>query len=263
VARDAPFRRPERAVSVEFGRLGVHTLAREMSINKMVHTEHHRIHRTGWLRAAVLGANDGIVSTASLLLGVAASHATHGTVLVAGMSGLVAGAMAMAAGEYVSVRSQADTEQADRLLEREGLATDEEAERDELAQIYVERGVEAKLAREVAKQLMARNALDAHMRDELGISDSLSARPLQAGMASAASFAVGALVPLLTTIATPYDRLTPLVGIVSLVFLALLGGTAARIGGARVARGALRVLLWGALAMGLTAGVGFLVGQPL
>jgi vacuolar iron transporter family protein len=228
----------------------------------MVHIEHHRTQRTGWLRAAVLGANDGIVSTASLLLGVAAAHVTHVGILVAGISGLVAGAMAMAAGEYVSVSSQADTEQADLAIESKGLEADEASEREELAAIYVKRGLDSGLAKKVAHQLMAHDALGAHARDELGISETLKARPLQAALASAASFAVGAAIPLLTTVVVPDTSLVPFVGGVSLVFLALLGGLAARVGGARVIIGAVRVLLWGAVAMGLTAGVGSLFGSP-
>jgi VIT1/CCC1 family predicted Fe2+/Mn2+ transporter len=222
----------------------------------MPHTEHHHTHRTGWLRAAVLGANDGVVSTASLLLGVAAAHTPYGGIVLAGTAGLVAGAMAMAAGEYVSVSSQADTEQADLVLEREGIEADEEAEREELAAIYVERGLDAKLAKEVAKQLMAHDALGAHARDELGISETLSARPLQAAVASAASFTVGAAMPLLTAVVSPESELILLVTGISLAFLAILGGLAARVGGASVAIGAVRVLFWGALAMALTAGVG-------
>jgi vacuolar iron transporter family protein len=226
-----------------------------------VHKEHHRTHRTGWLRAAVLGANDGIVSTASLLLGVAAAHATHSGILIAGVSGLVAGAMAMAAGEYVSVSSQADTERADLAIESEGLEADERSEREELAQIYVERGLESGLATEVAKQLMEHDALGAHARDELGISETLKARPLQAALASAGSFTVGAALPLLTALVLPNTGLmVPYVGGVSLFFLAALGGLAARAGGAPVIVGAVRVLLWGALAMGSTTGIGALLG---
>jgi len=239
------------------------SLAEKVGERVMVHKEHHRTNRTGWLRAAVLGANDGIVSTASLLLGVAAAHATHGGILVAGVSGLVAGAMAMAAGEYVSVSSQADTEQADLAIESEGLETDERSEREELATIYVQRGLEAGLAKEVAKQLMAFDALGAHARDELGISETLKARPLQAALASAASFTAGAAIPLLTAVVvTNTSLMAPCVGGVSLVLLALLGGLAAQVGGARVTAGAIRVLLWGALAMGLTAGIGSLFGVP-
>jgi vacuolar iron transporter family protein len=224
------------------------------------HREHHRSHRTGWLRAAVLGANDGIVSTASLLLGVGAAHATHAGILAAGISGLVAGAMAMAAGEYVSVSSQADTERADLAIESKGLHTDEEAEREELAAIYVERGLEAGLAKEVARQLMVHDALAAHARDEIGISETLRARPFQAALASGASFTVGAVIPLLTAVIVRDAIMAPLVGGISLTILALLGGLAAYVGGAGVTVGALRVLLWGALTMGLTLGAGTLVG---
>jgi VIT1/CCC1 family predicted Fe2+/Mn2+ transporter len=229
----------------------------------MPHKEEHRVHRTGWLRAAVLGANDGAVSISSLLLGVAAAHASHGSLLIAAVAGLVAGTMAMAAGEYVSVSSQSDTEQADLAMEREGLAEDEESEREELAAIYVSRGLDRGLANQVAEQLMAHDALGAHARDELGISDTLSARPLQAALASAASFVVGAAMPLLTAILVPESRLIPSVAGVSLVFLAALGGVAARVGGASIAAGAIRVLFWGALAMGVTAGAGALFGTAL
>jgi VIT1/CCC1 family predicted Fe2+/Mn2+ transporter len=224
------------------------------------HWERHRTARIGWLRAAVLGANDGIVSTASLVLGVAAAHATHGNVMVAGVAGLVAGAMSMAAGEYVSVHSQADTEQADLERERKELQSDDQGERHELAAIYVGRGLDPALAKQVADQLMARDALGAHARDELGITEALSARPLQAAFASAGSFSVGAALPLLVTAIAPDASLIPLVAGTSLVFLALLGALAARVGGAGVAVGALRVTFWGTLAMGLTAGVGALFG---
>jgi vacuolar iron transporter family protein len=224
------------------------------------HRERHRAGRTGWLRAAVLGANDGILSTASLVLGVAAAHATHGNVLVAGVAGLVAGAMSMAAGEYVSVHSQADTEQADLALERAELKADDEGEHRELTAIYVARGLKPGLAKQVAEQLMAHDALGAHARDELGISKTFLARPIQAALASAASFAVGAALPILVTAMVPAASLIPLVSGTSLVFLALLGGLAARAGGAGVTMGAIRVTFWGALAMALTAGVGWLVG---
>ena len=224
------------------------------------HWERHRTDRIGWLRAAVLGANDGIVSTASLLLGVAAAHATHANVMVAGIAGLVAGAMSMAAGEYVSVHSQADTEQADLERERKELQADDQGERHELAAIYVGRGLDSALAKQVADQLMAHDALGAHARDELGITEALSARPLQAAFASAGSFSVGAALPLLVTAIAPDAGLIPLVAGTSLVFLALLGALAARAGGAGVAVGALRVTFWGALAMGLTAAVGALFG---
>jgi vacuolar iron transporter family protein len=224
------------------------------------HRERHRTERTGWLRAAVLGANDGILSTASLVLGVAAAHATHSNVLVAGVAGLVAGAMSMAAGEYVSVHSQADTEQADLALERAELKADDQGEHKELMAIYVARGLDSSLAKEVAKQLMAHDALGAHARDELGISETFRARPIQAALASAASFAVGAAMPLLVTAIAPAAGLIPLVSGTSLVFLALLGGLAARVGGAGVTMGAIRVTFWGTLAMALTAGVGSLFG---
>ena len=227
------------------------------------HREHHRSHRTGWLRAAVLGANDGIVSTASLLLGVGAAHATHAGILTAGVSGLVAGAMAMAAGEYVSVSSQADTERADLAIESKGLNADEEAEREELAAIYVKRGLEAGMAKEVASQLMAHDALAAHARDEIGISETLRARPFQAALASAASFTLGAAIPLLTAVIVKDAIMVPFVGGISLTILALLGGLAAYVGGARVTVGALRVFLCGALAMGLTVGAGTLVGSHI
>jgi VIT1/CCC1 family predicted Fe2+/Mn2+ transporter len=224
------------------------------------HRERHRTERTAWLRAAVLGANDGILSTASLVLGVAAAHATHSNVLVAGVAGLVAGAMSMAAGEYVSVHSQADTEQSDLALERAELKADDQGEHKELMAIYVARGLDSSLAKEVAKQLMAHDALGAHARDELGISETFRARPIQAALASAASFAVGAAMPLLVTAIAPAAGLIPLISGTSLVFLALLGGLAARVGGAGVTMGAMRVTFWGALAMALTAGVGWLFG---
>jgi len=221
-------------------------------------TEGHRIGRTGWLRAAVLGANDGILSTASLVIGVATSHANHNSVLVAGVAGLVAGAMSMAAGEYVSVHSQADTEKAELDLERAELKTDDRGEHQELAAIYVSRGLEPALAKQVADQLMAHDALGAHARDELGITESLSARPIQAALTSAASFAVGAAMPLLVAALGPESTLILLVSGTSSVFLALLGGLAAHVGGARVVAGAIRVTFWGALAMAVTAGVGAL-----
>jgi len=224
------------------------------------HRERHRTDRIGWLRAAVLGANDGIVSTASLVVGVAAAHATHSNVMVAGIAGLVAGAMSMAAGEYVSVRSQADSEQAALNLERAELDADNPGERRELTAIYVNRGLEPALAKQVAEQLMAHDAQGAHARDELGISETLSARPIQAVLTSAASFAVGAAMPLLASAIGSVSTLIPVVSGTSLVFLAILGGLAARVGGARVTVGALRVTFWGALAMGLTAGVGTLFG---
>ena len=227
------------------------------------HWERHRTERIGWLRAAVLGANDGIVSTASLVLGVAAAHATHGNIMVAGVAGLVAGAMSMAAGEYVSVHSQADTENADLERERKELQTDDQGERRELAAIYVGRGLDPALAKTVADQLMAHDALGAHARDELGISDTHTARPIQAALASAASFAVGAALPLLVTAVAPVANVIPIVGGTSLVFLALLGALAARAGGAGVVVGAVRVTFWGALAMAVTAGIGALFGTAV
>jgi VIT1/CCC1 family predicted Fe2+/Mn2+ transporter len=224
------------------------------------HGERHRTDRIGWLRAAVLGANDGIVSTASLVLGVAAAHGNHSSVMVAGIAGLVAGAMSMAAGEYVSVRSQADSEEAALNMERTELAADGQGEHGELTAIYVGRGVEPALAKKVAEQLMAHDALGAHARDELGISETLSARPIQAAFTSAASFAVGAALPLLAVALAPEAWLIAVVSVTSLVFLAVLGGLAARVGGAGVKLGALRVTFWGALAMALTAGVGAIFG---
>ena len=222
--------------------------------------ERHRTARVGWLRAAVLGANDGILSTASLVLGVAAAHGTHRSILIAGVAGLVAGAMSMAAGEYVSVHSQADTEKADLQLERAELKTDNVGEHKELAAIYVARGLAPALAKQVAQQLMAHDALGAHARDELGISPSFKARPIQAAMASAGSFAIGALMPLLVAALTPAAALIPLVSGTSLLVLALLGALAAHTGGAGVMVGAIRVTFWGALAMAITAGVGALFG---
>jgi VIT1/CCC1 family predicted Fe2+/Mn2+ transporter len=222
--------------------------------------ERHRTGRIGWLRATVLGANDGILSTSSLVLGVAAAHATHSNVLVAGVAGLVAGAMSMAAGEYVSVHSQADTEQAELKLERAEQKADDAGEHEELTAIYVARGLDPSLAKHVAEQLMAHDAIGAHARDELGISETLRARPIQAALASAASFAVGAAMPLLVSVITPTAILIPLVSGTSLMFLALLGALAARAGGAGVAAGAIRVTFWGALAMTVTAAVGWLFG---
>jgi VIT1/CCC1 family predicted Fe2+/Mn2+ transporter len=224
------------------------------------HMERHRTGRIGWLRAAVLGANDGIVSTASLVLGVAAANATHGNVMVAGIAGLVAGAMSMAAGEYVSVRSQSDSEQAALNLERAELKADDQGEQRELTAIYVGRGLDPALAKQVAEQLMTHDALGAHARDELGITETLSARPIQAALTSAASFAVGAAMPLLAVAAVSGPRLVPVVSVTSLAFLAILGGLAARVGGAGVVVGAMRVTFWGALAMALTAGAGALFG---
>jgi len=227
------------------------------------HSERHRTDRIGWLRAAILGANDGIVSTASLLVGVAAASAARSDILIAGIAGLVAGAMSMAAGEYVSVSSQADTESADLNRERKELATDVEAERVELASIYVSRGLEPALARQVADQLMARDALGAHARDELGISDTLSARPVQAALASAVSFAIGAAMPLLSVLIFPERWLVFGVVGTSILLLAILGGLGAYAGGAPATKAALRVTFWGALAMALTAEVGKLFGAAV
>lgn len=226
----------------------------------MRHIEWHRTSRIGWLRATVLGANDGIVSTASLIVGVAAASATHGNVLMTGVAALVAGAMSMAAGEYVSVHSQSDTEKADLARERAELEKDPVAEHRELTAIYVARGLDPTLAREVAEQLMAHDALGSHARDELGIHDSMAARPLQAALASAASFAFGALLPLAVAAVAPGGALIWWVSGTSLVFLASLGAMAAWAGGAAVLPGAWRVTFWGALAMGVTAGVGVLFG---
>ncbi|MGA3091892.1 MAG: VIT family protein [Terriglobales bacterium] len=225
------------------------------------HRERHRTERTGWLRAAVLGANDGILSTASLVLGVAAAHAAYSNILAAGGAGLVAGSMSMAAGEYVSVHSQADTERADLALERVELQADNKGEHQELTAIYVARGLDPSLAKQVADQLMVKDALGAHARDELGISDTFRARPIQAAMASAMSFAMGAALPLMVTVIAPASDMTPLVAGTSLVFLAFLGGLAASVGGAGVTIGAIRVTFWGALAMALTAGAGALCGK--
>jgi VIT1/CCC1 family predicted Fe2+/Mn2+ transporter len=224
------------------------------------HVEHHRTDRVGWLRAAVLGANDGILSTASLVVGVAAAHAGHTSILLTGVAGLVAGAMSMAAGEYVSVHSQADTENADLTRERSEIATNPDGEARELTAIYVKRGLEFKLAQQVATQLMKHDALGAHARDELGISTALSARPIQAALASAASFAVGAILPLVAVGLAPESDLIAWVSGLSLVFLAFLGALAARVGGADVLKGAWRVVFWGALAMAVTAGVGAIFG---
>jgi VIT1/CCC1 family predicted Fe2+/Mn2+ transporter len=225
--------------------------------------ELHHTERFGWLRAAVLGANDGILSTSSLVLGVATAHGTHHSILIAGTSGLVAGAMSMAAGEYVSVHSQADTEEAELNLERTELRADSKGEHKELAAIYEARGLAPALAKQVAQQLMAHDELGAHALDELGISDSSRARPIQAALASAASFAVGASMPLMVTALAPEHALILLVTASSLALLALLGGLAARAGGAGVAIGALRVTFWGGLGMAITAGIGWLFGAVL
>jgi VIT1/CCC1 family predicted Fe2+/Mn2+ transporter len=222
--------------------------------------ERHRMEKAGWLRAAVLGADDGILSTASLVLGVAAANGSRSSVLIAGIAGLVAGAMSMAAGEYVSVHSQKDAEEADLALERIELRTDARGEQEELAAIYVGRGLDPDLAKRVAKQLMAHDALGAHARDELGISETLRARPIQAAIASAASFAIGAAVPLFVAAIAPQVNIITFVSVTSLVSLACLGALAAHVGGASVAKGTIRVALWGALSMAVTAGVGALFG---
>jgi vacuolar iron transporter family protein len=224
------------------------------------HKERHLVGRIGWLRAAVLGANDGIISTASLVLGVAAASATKSNVLLAGIAGLVAGAMSMAAGEYVSVSSQSDTEQADLTREKRELSEDPEFEKEELAQIYVERGVEVELARQVAQQLMAKDALGAHARDELGMSEITSARPVQAALTSAATFSAGAAAPLALVLLSPLKWMILVVSVGSLVFLAVLGLIGAKTGGAEVFRPIVRVTFWGALAMALTAIIGAIVG---
>ena len=224
-------------------------------------TEQHRIGKSGWLRAAVLGANDGILSTSSLVIGVAAAHGDHHSVMIAGTAGVVAGAMSMAAGEYVSVHSQEDTEQADLALERGELATDDAGEHAELAAIYVGRGLTAVLARQVADQLMAHDALGAHAHDELGLSEALKARPIQAAFASAGSFAAGAALPLVVTALTAESWTLGLVSGASLLFLAILGGLAAREGGAGVMAGVVRVTFWGVMAMAVTAGIGDLFNR--
>jgi VIT1/CCC1 family predicted Fe2+/Mn2+ transporter len=227
------------------------------------HSENHLIGRIGWLRAAVLGANDGIISTASLIVGVAAAAATRNDVLIAGVAGLVAGAMSMAAGEYVSVSSQSDTEQADLARERKELSDSPQFELDELTEIYVQRGVEKSLAQEVAQQLMAKDALTAHARDELGISEITTARPVQAALASAAMFSIGAAMPLVMVIVSPVNALVPIVSGASLAFLALLGAIGARAGGANILRATVRVTFWGALALLFTAGIGKLFGTVI
>jgi VIT1/CCC1 family predicted Fe2+/Mn2+ transporter len=222
--------------------------------------EHHVVDRLGWLRAAVLGANDGVLSTSSLIIGVASAHAAHGAILISGVSGLVAGAMSMAAGEYVSVSSQADSERADIARERAELGANPEGELRELAGIYIRRGLDKPLALAVAAKLMAHDALGAHARDELGISETTAAKPVQAALTSAAAFSIGAALPLATAIATPGPYLTWAVSAGSLVFLALLGVVGAKLGGAGVLKAALRVTFWGALAMAVTAGIGALFG---
>lgn len=227
---------------------------------RSLHSETHLVSRIGWLRAAVLGANDGIVSTASLIVGVAASAAGSSEILIAGIAGLVAGAMSMAAGEYVSVSSQADTEQADLTRERLELESQPDLEREELAQLYVKRGVDIDLARRVAEQLMRKDALEAHAREELGISEITTARPIMAALTSALTFAVGAMMPLAMVWLAPANQLVWLVSASSLLFLALLGAIGAKAGGADVLKATIRVTFWGAFAMALTAGIGALVG---
>ncbi|MBI2235254.1 MAG: VIT family protein [Micavibrio aeruginosavorus] len=228
-----------------------------------IHSENHLVRRIGWLRAAVLGANDGIVSTASLMVGVASASSGQTEILIAGVAGIVAGAMSMAAGEYVSVSSQFDTEQSDLARERRELQDNPEAELNELTQIYVKRGVDESLAREVSIQLMKKDALGAHARDELGLSEITAARPIQAAFASAASFAFGAMMPLLTAILFPGALLIPAVSLASLIFLGLLGAIGAGAGGANIVKATLRVMFWGALAMALTAGIGAIFGTTL
>ena len=224
------------------------------------HNEHHRIDRIGWLRAAVLGANDGIISTASLLIGVAAAHTAFHGILIAGIAGLIAGALSMAAGEYISVSSQADTEKSDLLCEKKELENNVPHELEELTTIYMNRGLERDLAQEVAKQLMVKDALKAHARDELGITDISSARPLQAAIFSACSFTLGAILPLLIIVIAPSHLLIPSISIMSVFFLALLGGVAAKVGGAKIFIGSLRVVVWGTIAMAVSAGIGSLLG---
>lgn len=226
----------------------------------MVHSEIHRSHRVGWLRAAVLGANDGIVSTASLIIGVAAASTAHEGILLAGAAGLVAGAMSMAAGEYVSVSSQLDTENADLAIEKKSLEQNFESEKEELAKIYEGRGLEPMLAKDVAEQLMAHDALGAHARDDIGITERISAQPVQAALSSASAFTVGATLPLVVAWLVPGKHLISVVAAFSLMFLVILGATAARVGGASITVGAIRVTFWGALAMTLTAAVGRLFG---
>lgn len=228
-----------------------------------LHPESHLVSRIGWLRAAVLGANDGIVSTASLVVGVAAAATSTGEILLAGTAGLVAGAMSMAAGEYVSVSSQSDTEEADLARERRELADQPEFELKELADIYVARGLEPKLALEVARQLTEKDALGAHARDELGIVEATAARPVEAALTSAATFAIGASLPLATALLSPADLIVPLVSGASLVFLAALGAVGARAGGANVGKATARVTFWGALAMAATAGIGTIFGTTI
>ncbi len=226
----------------------------------MQHREYHRIERIGWLRAAVLGANDGIISTASLLIGVAAAHTPYSGILVAGIAGLIAGAMSMAAGEYISVSSQADTEKSALQCEKNELESSLSNEIEELTTIYINRGLEPTIAKEVVKQLMAKDALGTHARDELGITEISSARPLQAAMFSACSFTLGSLLPLLIIFIAPRTYLIQAISVMAVLFLALLGGVAAKIGGARIILGAVRVVVWGTLAMMVSAGIGSLLG---
>jgi VIT1/CCC1 family predicted Fe2+/Mn2+ transporter len=223
---------------------------------KWLHTERHKVARLGWLRAAVLGANDGLLSTSSLMIGVASADANYHAILVSGISGLVAGAMSMAAGEYVSVSSQSDSEAADITRERRELRDEPESERRELAAIYLRRGLDQALARQVAEQLMTRDALAAHARDELGISGTTAARPVEAALTSAASFAIGAALPLVAALVVPGGAIAPAIGIVTLASLAVLGAIGAKMGGAPMLKAAVRVTFWGALAMAVTAGIG-------
>jgi VIT1/CCC1 family predicted Fe2+/Mn2+ transporter len=242
---------------------GFFFLGRGTDVMRRLHKESHLVSRIGWLRAAVLGANDGIISTASIILGVASAATSKSNVLVSGIAGLVAGAMSMAAGEYVSVSSQSDTENADLEREKRELSDDPDFEKEELAQIYVARGVRPRLARQVAEQLMAKDALAAHARDELGISEISVARPIQAALASAASFSLGAAGPLVLAIVSPSTWLLPVVSIGSLAFLALLGMIGAKTGGAEVFKPIVRVVFWGAFAMAVTAGIGAIVGRAV
>ncbi|MCW8461348.1 VIT1/CCC1 transporter family protein [Fluoribacter dumoffii] len=226
----------------------------------MQHKEYHRIERIGWLRAAVLGANDGIISTASLLIGVAAAHTSYNGILIAGFAGLIAGAMSMAAGEYISVSSQADTEKSALKREKKELEANLANEMEELTSIYVKRGLEPALAKEVVTQMLAKDALGTHARDELGITEISSARPLQAALFSACSFTLGSLLPLLIIFLAPREHLILIISVMAVLFLALLGAVAARVGGASVLSGALRVVVWGTLAMIVSAGIGSLLG---
>jgi VIT1/CCC1 family predicted Fe2+/Mn2+ transporter len=241
-------------------RIATHRFKRRLLLMVHIHREIHRAGQTGWLRAAVLGANDGTLSVASLVAGVAAAGAPHGSILLTAVAGMVSGAMAMAAGEYVSVQSQADTEAADIETEKGELENDPESELAELTAIYMRRGLDQPLAQRVAESLMSHDALGTHARDELGITETLRARPVQAALSSALSFVAGAIVPIAATLLAPSSRVAEVSSAAALVTLVILGGTAAYAGGASVARGALRVAFWGALAMGLTAGVGKLFG---